>query len=96
MSLVTIIWAMTAATCLTLAVLHLLVWCKKRTAWASLLFSLTAVATAAVAGCELWLMRAETPGQSVAALRWLHVAQFLGGAESQPPRGHRFAAHPIL
>jgi two-component system sensor kinase FixL len=77
MSWVTIIWSMVASACLTLAGIYLLVWCKKRTAWASLLFSLTAVATAAMAFCELWMMRAETPGQFGTALRWLHVPAFV-------------------
>jgi hypothetical protein len=49
MSWVTIIWSMVASACLTLAAMNLLVWRKKRTAWANLLFSLTAVATAAFA-----------------------------------------------
>ena len=73
MSWVTIIWAMVASACLTLAAVNLLVWCKKRAAWANLLFSLTAVGTAGMAYCELWMMRAETPGQFGTALRWLHV-----------------------
>ena len=73
MSWVTVIWSMIASACLTLAAMHVLIWANKRTAWASLLFSLTAVATAAVAGCELWLMRAETAREFGAALRWAHV-----------------------
>jgi len=73
MSWVTVIWSMVASACLTLAAMHLLVWSKKRTEWANLLFSLTAVATAAMAFGELWMMRAETPGQFGAALRWTHV-----------------------
>jgi PAS domain S-box-containing protein len=73
MSWVTIIWSMVASACLTLAAVNLLVWCKKRTEWANLLFSLTAVGTAGMAYCELWMMRAETPGQFGTALRWLHV-----------------------
>ena len=76
MSWVTIIWSMVASACLTLAAMHLLIWCKKRTAWANLLFSLTAVATAAMACCELWMMGAETPGQFGTALRWVHVPAF--------------------
>src|ERR1039457_7455947 len=73
MSWVTIIWSMVASACLTLAAVNLLVWCKKRTAWANLLFSLTAVGTAGMAYCELWMMQAETPEQFGTALRWLHV-----------------------
>jgi PAS domain S-box-containing protein len=73
MSWVTIIWPMIASACLTLAAMHLLVWGLKRTAWASLLFAVTAVGTAAVAACELWLMRAETAREFGAVLRWSHV-----------------------
>ena len=73
MSWITVIWSMVAAVCLTLAALHLLVWCRKRTAWANLLFALTAAATAVLAGCELWMMRAETAAQVGLAIRWGHV-----------------------
>jgi PAS domain S-box-containing protein len=64
---------MVASACLTLAAVNLLVWCKKRTAWANLLFSLTAAATAALAASEFWMMRAETPTAVGAAIRWGHV-----------------------
>jgi PAS domain S-box-containing protein len=73
MSWVTILWSMTATACLTLAAMHLLIWCRKRTAWANLLFSLTAVATAGLAFCELWMMQAATPDEFGRALRWLHL-----------------------
>ena len=73
MSWVTMIWSMVASACLTLAAVNLLVWCKKRTEWANLLFSLTAVGTAGMAFCELWMMRAQTPEEFGTALRWLHV-----------------------
>src|SRR5208283_1412452 len=73
MSWVTVIWSMVASACLTLAAVHLLVWCNKRTAWANLLFSLSATATAALAGCELWIMRAKTAGEFGMILRWGHV-----------------------
>ena len=73
MSWITIIWSMVASACLTLAAMHLLIWCKKRTAWTSLLFALTAAATAAVAGCELLMMRAETAREFGMVVRWGHV-----------------------
>jgi two-component system, LuxR family, sensor kinase FixL len=73
MSWVTIIWAMIASACLTLALVHVLVWWRQREARANLLFALTAVGTAVFAGCELWMMRAETPGAFGAAVRWAHV-----------------------
>jgi two-component system sensor kinase FixL len=52
---------------------HMLVWWLRRDARANLLFALTAVATAAFAGCELWMMQAETPGEFGVAMRWTHV-----------------------
>ena len=73
MSWVTVIWAMVAGACLTLGGMHFLVWCRNRTMWASLLFTATAVATAGVAACELWMMRAESTREFGVALRWLHV-----------------------
>jgi two-component system sensor kinase FixL len=73
MSSVTIIWAMVASACLTLALVYVLVWWRRRVAWANLLFALTAVATAVFAGCELWMMRAETPGAFGMAVRWAHL-----------------------
>jgi hypothetical protein len=77
MNWVTIIWAMVVSACLTLAIMQFLVWCLQRTAWANLLLSLSAVATAALAGCELWMMRAETPAQFGTALRWLHISSWV-------------------
>ena len=73
MSWVTIIWAIIASACLTLALLHLLVWWQRREARANLLFALTAVATTVFAGCEFLTMRAETPGAFAMAVRWAHV-----------------------
>jgi PAS domain S-box-containing protein len=73
MSWVTIIWAMTASACLTLALVHVLVWWRRREVPANLLFALTAVAAAVFAGCELWIMRAETPGAFGMPVRWAHV-----------------------
>src|SRR5271166_1607054 len=77
MSWVTIIWAMIASACLTLALVHVLVWWLRREALANLLFALAAVATAVFALCELWMMRAETPGAYGTAVRWAHVPIWL-------------------
>ena len=71
MSWVTIIWAMIVSACLTLV----LVWWGRRDARANLLLSLLAVAVAVFAGCELWMMRAESP-----------VAFWHGGAVAQCAR----------
>jgi len=77
MNWVTIIWSMVASACLVLAAMYLLVWAMKRSAWTNLLFALTAIATAALAYCELSMMWAQTPGQFSTALRWLHVPSWV-------------------
>ena len=76
-SLVTVIWSMIASACLTLAGIQLLVWCKTRDAWPNLLFSLTAVSTAAFAFCELRMMRASTPAEFASTLKWGQVPVWL-------------------
>ena len=77
MSWVTIIWSAIASACITLAGIYLLVWSRNRTAWANLLFSLTAVAAAGFAFCELSMMLAETPRGFGTALRWGQVSIWL-------------------
>jgi hypothetical protein len=54
-----------------------LVWWRRRQARAHALFALSAVATAAVAGVELWMMHAETPRDFGRALRWLHLPSWV-------------------
>ena len=76
-SLVTVIWSMIASACLTLAGIQLLVWCKTRDAWPNLLFSFTAVSTAAFAFCELRMMRASTPAEFASTLKWGQVPVWL-------------------
>src|SRR5947207_603141 len=72
-SRVTLIWCMCGGACLMLALMHLVVWWKDRTARANLVFSVMAIAVAAFAVLELALMRAETPEQFGLAIRWMHV-----------------------
>jgi two-component system sensor kinase FixL len=73
MSWITIVWSMNAAACLTLAAIYLVVWCKQRQVLAHLVFSITAVAAAAIAGFELAMMHAGTVGQYETLIRWIHV-----------------------
>jgi len=77
MSLVTIIWSMSASACLTLAGINFLFWCRNRKAWANLLFALTAASTTTFAFCELLMMRADTPAEFATVLKWGHVAVWL-------------------
>jgi PAS domain S-box-containing protein len=73
MTWVTIIWSVGAGACLTLALMHFIVWCKDRTARANLAFAVLAIAVAAFAAFELAMMHADTPEQWGLAVRWLHV-----------------------
>ena len=77
MSSVTVIWSMAASACLTLALIHGFIWFRNRAAWANLLFTVMAVGTAALAGCELAMMRAETPAAMATAMRAGHVATWV-------------------
>jgi two-component system sensor kinase FixL len=74
MSWVTVIWSMIASACLTLGAIYWTVWSRNRTAWAHLLFAATAGSTAAFTFCELRQMRAGTPEELLAAMRWTHVS----------------------
>jgi len=73
MSWITILWAVIDAACLTLGVVHLLVWFQKRTAWASLLFALMAASVAAMGAIELLEMHAETPRQLATLYLWYQI-----------------------
>jgi PAS domain S-box-containing protein len=77
MNWITIIWSMMASASLTLAVVHALVWWRRRDVPAHLLFALSATATAMLAGVELCLMRAQSPGEYGTVMRWGHVPMWL-------------------
>jgi len=64
---------MGSGACLTLALIHVVVWWKDRTARTNLVFSVMAIAVAAFAALELAMMRAQTPEQFGIAVRWVHV-----------------------
>jgi PAS domain S-box-containing protein len=72
-SWVTVVWSMAAAACLTLAGVNLLVWYRQREASGNAFFAASATATAAMAMCELWMMRAATPMEWGLAGRWIHL-----------------------
>ena len=77
MSWVTIVWAMVGSACLMLAAVHFPVWVKDRAAWPSLFFSVLAVATTALAFCELVMMKAQAPEAYALANRAGQVAVWL-------------------
>ncbi len=73
MNWVTIIWSVGSGACLTLALIHVVVWWKDRAARANLVFSAMAIAVAAFAALELAMMRAQTSEQFGSDVRWVHV-----------------------
>jgi Sulfatase len=67
---------MGASACLTLATVHLVIWCKQTEQLAHLLFSVTAISVAAIAACELLIMHAQSPEQLGRAIWWAHIPVF--------------------
>ncbi len=68
---------MVASACLTLALMHLLIWLKRRQARASLWFFVSATGTCLLALDELWMMQSQTIAGYTLAIRWLHPPAFL-------------------
>lgn len=77
MNWVTIIWSMTAAASLTLAGVHGFAWLRKRRQMASLMFCIMAVATAGMAGCELWTMQQRDMESYAHALQWYNLMRWI-------------------
>ena len=76
MSWITIAWSMGASACLTLAMVHLVIWCKQTDQWAHLLFSVIAISVAAIAAVELLIMHASSPEQLGRVIWWAHIPVF--------------------
>src|SRR5882724_4456461 len=70
MSWITIVWSINVGACLTLATMYLAVWCRERESFVHLLFSCIAASAALIAAYELQLIRADTPEEYGAILRW--------------------------
>jgi PAS domain S-box-containing protein len=67
---------MAASACLTLAIMHLLIWLRQIDQRAHLLFSVTAISVAAIAALELLAMRAESLEQFGRVIWWAHFPVF--------------------
>jgi hypothetical protein len=80
MSWVTIIWSMSAAVSLTLGAIHVVVWFQNRKAGANLVCSITALAVAGMAACEMMLMHAGSVERFGAVMRRAHVPLFVQAA----------------
>ena len=70
MSWITVLWSINVGACLTLAAMYLAVWCRGRENLVCLLFSCIAASAALIAAYELQLIRADTPEEYGAILRW--------------------------
>ncbi|MCC6679851.1 MAG: PAS domain-containing protein [Phycisphaeraceae bacterium] len=77
MNAIVAIWFMIAAACMTLSLIHLTVWLRKRSWFAHLAFACTSTAVAAHAICNLFMMLAQTPAEFGAAMWWLEVTIFM-------------------
>lgn len=73
MSLLTILWSAVGASCVTLALVHGMVWLRQRDSVANLMFTLLALGTASMAGLELAMMKAASPGDYSMLLRWYQL-----------------------
>jgi len=62
---------------LTLGAIHVVVWLQDRKAWENFVFSITALAAAGVAACELGLMHTDSVQRFGALMRWGHVPVFV-------------------
>jgi PAS domain S-box-containing protein len=67
---------MGASACLTLAIVHLVIWCKQTDQPAHLLFSVTAISVAAIAELELISMHAQSPEQLGRLIWWGQLPVF--------------------
>src|SRR6267154_2043672 len=77
MSWITIVWSINVGACLTLATMYLAVWCRERESFVHLLFSCIAASAALIAAYELQLIRADTPEEYGAILRWRPLSMWL-------------------
>ncbi len=76
MSWITVAWSVVASACLTLALMHLVVWLKQRRQWAHLLFSVAAISVASVSVFELMLMRTDNVSRFAELIRLAHIPIF--------------------
>jgi two-component system, LuxR family, sensor kinase FixL len=79
MSWITCIWSMTAGICLALGAVHFLIWTRQRGQWANLVFSISAAAAAGYAILDMVALRAQTPAEYGAWMRWMLSLGMLEG-----------------
>src|SRR5438132_4694601 len=73
MSWITVVWSMASAVCVTLALIHLAIWFKRRAQVAHLLFALTALGAAGSGLIELTMLKSVTVEGYVTGVRLSYV-----------------------
>jgi two-component system, LuxR family, sensor kinase FixL len=73
MNWVTILWSLASGACLTLAMMHALIWLKGKTLLAHLAFSIAALAAAGIGACELMSMSVTEPQRYATILWWAQL-----------------------
>jgi PAS domain S-box-containing protein len=76
MNWITVAWPIIAGACLTLAVMHLLVWARDRRAGVSLAFASLAICVACIAAFELAMTRVQTAQQFGTLRNWMLLPVF--------------------
>jgi two-component system, LuxR family, sensor kinase FixL len=74
MNWVIVVFSMSVASSLTLALIHAFIWWRRRDAMSNALFSLIAIGTAFFLACNLALMGTQSPAQMASVIRWGQVA----------------------
>src|ERR1700722_13297268 len=70
----TVVYSMTASACLTLGLIHALIWSRQRDAWPNLSCAVAACGTAAFSACDLAAQLAPSPAAYGVAVRYAHLA----------------------
>ena len=73
MNWIDIAWPLMGGACLTLGLIHLLLWARRNWQVEHLLFAIASISVAAVAVFELAIMQARSPAQYGELLRWAHL-----------------------
>ena len=74
MNWITVIWSAVAGASLAMALMHLLIWCRDRSSWANLCFSINVVGVLGLAAAEMACLRTLSPVEYGDAVRWGHLA----------------------
>lgn len=80
MERVTAIWSAVSGACLMLALMHLVIWFRNRSAWANLWFFFATLGVVGQAACELVTMHTRSPEIYAAGIRYAHLVYFFGVA----------------